>query len=120
MGSARRPIPKKLGLKLFLIRMRFNLNYKQMIERLEYEETPLFESHIAEFELGKREPNLLVLLRYARLIGEPMDVLVDDNMSLPGEAGILMLLSPKAMERMDRITGRIKPKKRQGSKRKSK
>jgi len=37
---------------------------------------------VSGFERGKREPDLIVLLRYARLAKVPMEVLVDDKLSL--------------------------------------
>ena len=40
-------------------------------------------SAVSNFELGTREPDLLVVLRYARLAGVSMETIVDDNMSLP-------------------------------------
>jgi transcriptional regulator with XRE-family HTH domain len=40
-------------------------------------------SAVSNFELGTREPDLLVVLRYARLAGVPMETIVDDNLSLP-------------------------------------
>ena len=40
-------------------------------------------SAISQYELGTREPPLPVLLKYARLAGVIMDVLVDDEMDLP-------------------------------------
>jgi hypothetical protein len=40
-------------------------------------------SAVSNFELGTREPDLLVVLRYARLAGVPMESIVDDNLSLP-------------------------------------
>jgi transcriptional regulator with XRE-family HTH domain len=40
-------------------------------------------SAVSNFELGTREPDLLVVLRYARLAGIAMEVIVDDNLSLP-------------------------------------
>ena len=36
------------------------------------------------YELGTRQPDLLVLLRYARLAGVSTDVLIDDKLKLPG------------------------------------
>jgi hypothetical protein len=36
-----------------------------------------------EFELGTREPDLIVVLRYSRLAGIPMESIVDDLLSLP-------------------------------------
>jgi transcriptional regulator with XRE-family HTH domain len=43
----------------------------------------VFASAVSGYELGTREPSLPVLLRYARLAGMTMDVLVDDEMDLP-------------------------------------
>jgi transcriptional regulator with XRE-family HTH domain len=40
-------------------------------------------SAVSQYERGTREPPLPVLLRYARLAGVIMDVLVDDEMDLP-------------------------------------
>lgn len=83
MGRSRRPTPRKLADKLYDIRMTLDLTQEQLIERLGYKLTPLYPGHISEFERGLREPPLLLLLRYARLVGVPMDVLVDDELNLP-------------------------------------
>jgi hypothetical protein len=40
-------------------------------------------TRISEYELDKAEPTLMVLLRYARVAGVNMEVLVDDEMNLP-------------------------------------
>jgi hypothetical protein len=40
-------------------------------------------SAVSNFELGIREPDLLVVLLYARLAGVPMDSIVDDQLRLP-------------------------------------
>lgn len=37
---------------------------------------------ISSFERGTREPDLLLLLKYARLLGTSIDVLVDDKVKL--------------------------------------
>ena len=39
-------------------------------------------SAVSNFELGTREPDLLIVLRYARLVGVPMETLVDDQVDL--------------------------------------
>jgi transcriptional regulator with XRE-family HTH domain len=54
-----------------------------MAEHLKKVKSPPQPGHISEFERGKREPSLLVLVRYARLSGVPVDVLVDDEIELP-------------------------------------
>ena len=38
---------------------------------------------VSHFELGTREPSLEILLKYARLAGISMEVLVDDKLDLP-------------------------------------
>jgi hypothetical protein len=56
-----------------------------MLERLNYKKSPLYASQISDFEQGKREPPLLVLLQYARISGVPMEALVDDDLDMPSE-----------------------------------
>jgi transcriptional regulator with XRE-family HTH domain len=53
-----------------------------MVKRLDAEEM-IVPGQISEFETGKREPSLPLLLRYARVAGVWMDVLVDDELDLP-------------------------------------
>jgi hypothetical protein len=38
---------------------------------------------VSGYELGTREPSLIVVLRYARLAGISTDVLLDDKLNLP-------------------------------------
>jgi hypothetical protein len=40
-------------------------------------------SAVSNFELGTREPDLIVVLRYSRLAGVPMEAIVDDLLPLP-------------------------------------
>jgi hypothetical protein len=54
-----------------------------MIETLAVKGEPLYPASISQYETGKREPPLLVLLRYARLAGTSTDVLIDDRLDLP-------------------------------------
>lgn len=83
MGRIRRPHPKRLAVKLRAIRESLNATQKRMIHLLDYHESVLRQGHIAEFERGKREPNLLVLLHYARLAEVSMEELVDDTLNMP-------------------------------------
>ena len=83
MGSKRRPQPRYLGRKLLQIRKSLNLSQEQMAERLKSKRSPVYPTHISEFERGKREPSLLVLLEYAGLAGISTDTLIDDNRDLP-------------------------------------
>jgi transcriptional regulator with XRE-family HTH domain len=83
MGSARRPQPKYLPAKLLKIRELLGLTQEQMAVLLNHVKSPLQPSQISRFEQGKREPSLLLLLKYARIAGVSMDVLVNDELDLP-------------------------------------
>lgn len=83
MGRARRPKPARLASKLLQIRTLLGLTQEQMLNRLSYRKSPLYASQISDFEQGKREPPLLVLLRYSRIAGVPMEILVDDELDIP-------------------------------------
>jgi transcriptional regulator with XRE-family HTH domain len=72
-----------LGEKLRKIRIRLNLTLEQMIERLDYKDSPVYPTNISAMERGEREPPLLLLLAYARLAGVSTDVLIDDRLELP-------------------------------------
>lgn len=83
MGRARRHQPKGLADKLKEIRIRLDLSQTQMAEKLSNANPAPRRGHIAEFESGKRQPSLSVLLQYSRLAGVHMEVLVDDELDLP-------------------------------------
>lgn len=85
MGRGRRLQPKLLGIKLKQIREWARHSQEQMAERLQNDVpgASIHPGHISQFENGKREPSLLVLLAYARLAKVTMDVLVDDEIDLP-------------------------------------
>jgi transcriptional regulator with XRE-family HTH domain len=82
MGRSYRARPKKLGPKLRQIRLSLQLTQQQMVSRLGVKDEPLYSASISQYETGKREPPLLVLLRYARLYGCAMEELVDDKLKL--------------------------------------
>jgi transcriptional regulator with XRE-family HTH domain len=82
MGVRPRQRPERLAEKLLAIRTALDLSQTQMVKRLDAEEM-IVPGQISEFETGKREPSLPLLLRYARLAGVWMDVLVDDELDLP-------------------------------------
>ncbi|MDT4899007.1 MAG: Helix-turn-helix domain [Acidobacteriota bacterium] len=84
MGTYPRLRQKRLPEKLRAIRDALGLSQSEMLKRLGVEE--LIDSYrISEFETGKREPPLLVLLRYARVVGISTDVLIDDELDLPAK-----------------------------------
>ena len=80
MGRTPRNKPKHLGRKLLEIRQRLGMSQSEMARALELE---VHYSAVSNFELGTREPDLIVVLRYARLAKVPMETLVDDKMKLP-------------------------------------
>ncbi|MBD0369775.1 MAG: helix-turn-helix transcriptional regulator [Pyrinomonadaceae bacterium] len=84
MGTARRPKPKHLAEKLLHIRLALNLSQNDLIKRLDFEKE-LVQGTISTYELGKREPSLPLLLRYARLAGVCVDILIDDELELPAK-----------------------------------
>jgi transcriptional regulator with XRE-family HTH domain len=83
MGQSRRPKPVRLAFKLRRIRELLGLSQEQMAGRLKHVKSPPQPGHISEFERGKREPSLLVLVAYARLSGVLVDELADDELDLP-------------------------------------
>lgn len=83
MGRAQRPRPVRLAEKLLQIRLRLGLTQEEMFKRLDYRRSPFYVSQIAAYELGKSEPPLPILLRYARVAGVILDLLADDEMNLP-------------------------------------
>jgi transcriptional regulator with XRE-family HTH domain len=82
MGRTARERPRRLPTKLLQLRKMLGLTQEQMLVALRLQHK-VHASAISGFELGTREPSLLVLLRYARLAGVVMDVLVDDKLDLP-------------------------------------
>jgi len=81
MGRSRRNKPTGLSHKLLAIRKRLGMSQTEMARALELK---VHYSAVSNYELGTREPDLIVVLRYARLARVPMEALVDDNLSLPG------------------------------------
>ena len=81
MGAARMR-SERLAEKLLQIRNALGLSQTEMLKRLGFEDTLVY-NRISDFELGKREPPLPVLLQYARVAGVSMEVLADDEMDLP-------------------------------------
>jgi transcriptional regulator with XRE-family HTH domain len=83
MGQARRPQPARLAEKLLQIRQSLGLSQSQMLQRLGDTKTKIHAPHISGYESGKREPPLIVLLRYAQAAGVPVELLIDDERDLP-------------------------------------
>lgn len=84
MGKRARMRQEKLAEKLLQIRQALGLSQTEMLKRLGFEDV-LDYKRISEYELGKNEPPLAVLLSYARVAGVCMDTLVDDELDLPAK-----------------------------------
>lgn len=84
---AKRRAPKKLAKKLRLIRLRAGLSQTEMVKALKYS-GPLRSSQISQFENGIREPDLMLLLAYARLGKVSVERLIDDKLSIVGHEDI--------------------------------
>jgi transcriptional regulator with XRE-family HTH domain len=82
MGRGPREKPKRLTEKLFAIREALGLSQTQMLKRLGADERMGY-TRISEFESGKGEPSLIILLEYARAAGVCVDTLIDDEIDLP-------------------------------------
>jgi transcriptional regulator with XRE-family HTH domain len=82
MGTNPRVRPKRLAEKLRYIRLSLDLTQAELVRKLSVEELAT-QSKISEFESGRRDPSLLILLQYSRLAGIHMEDLVDDKADLP-------------------------------------
>lgn len=84
MGKASRERPKRLAHKLWQIRNAFNMSQGQLLVALGIAGKS-YRNYISAYELGKNEPPLPILLKYARVAGVCTDVLIDDDQDLPDE-----------------------------------
>ena len=84
MGRKARLRPKHLAGKLRQIRLSLGFSQTEMLKRLGFEDTVHY-SRISEYELGKNEPPLPILLEYARAAGICSDALLDDKQDLPAK-----------------------------------
>jgi transcriptional regulator with XRE-family HTH domain len=80
MGSKARQQPARLAEKLVQVRVALGLSQNGMIRRLGME---LSQNRISDYELGKSEPPLALILAYARVVGICVEVLIDDDLDLP-------------------------------------
>jgi transcriptional regulator with XRE-family HTH domain len=82
MGRRARHIPKRLPEKLVGIRQSLGLTQQEMLERLVLPEE-ILQTSISQYERGKIEPPIFVLLRYAEVANVWLEVLVLDSLDLP-------------------------------------
>lgn len=84
MGTTPRVRPKRLAEKLRYIRASLDLTQEELLRKLDIEGLAT-QSKVSEFESGKREPSLIMLLQYARAAGVCVDALIDDELDLPAK-----------------------------------
>lgn len=79
MGTRPRQRPQRLAAKLLAIRKKLRLSQSQLALRLEFDRG---SARISEYENDQKEPELELLLRYARLAKVCTCVLIDDAAKL--------------------------------------
>jgi transcriptional regulator with XRE-family HTH domain len=72
----------KLPEKLKQIREVLELSQNELISKMGLDGV-IFQGNVSQYELGRREPPLPVLLQYAKAIGVSTDILIDDELDLP-------------------------------------
>ena len=82
MGTRKRQKPARLADKLQQIRFSLGLSQNELINYLGLQDVILYNK-ISTYERATREPDLPILLKYARAAGVCVDVLIDDELDLP-------------------------------------
>lgn len=82
MARGARVRPERLSEKLLQIRLALGLSQSGLLRKLGLEEQMDYR-RISEFERGTTEPQLSVVLLYARAAGVHMEDIVDDELDLP-------------------------------------
>ena len=80
MGHTR-PRPKHLAKKLLQIRRSLRMSQGEMVKQLGVQDL-IHYTNISKYELDKNEPPLVILLAYARLIGIPVEQIINDELEL--------------------------------------
>jgi len=80
MGHSR-PRPKHLAKKLLQIRRNLGISQGEMVQQLGVQDL-IHYTTISKYELDKNEPSLAILLAYARLVGIPVEQIIDDELEL--------------------------------------
>ena len=83
VGRASRQTPKRLPEKLKRIRESLALSQDGMLIRLGLQNSSINRASISGYELGEREPPLLVIYAYSKVANIFIEVLVDDEIELP-------------------------------------
>jgi transcriptional regulator with XRE-family HTH domain len=84
MPSKPQDRPKNLATKLLQIRKALELSQSEMLRHLGARKG-MSRTRISEFETGTREPSLWFLLAYARVARVHLEILIDDEATLPNK-----------------------------------
>lgn len=84
MGRRARYIPARLPDKLIRIRKALGLTQQEMLKRLGLPEE-ILQTSISQYERGRIEPPIFVLLRYADVANVWLEVLLRDQLDLPNK-----------------------------------
>ena len=76
-----RPRPKHLAAKLLQIRQSLGLSQNELLKRMGMQDHINYV-FISKYELGKNEPDLMVLLAYSRVAKIPLENIIDDGIEL--------------------------------------
>jgi transcriptional regulator with XRE-family HTH domain len=79
VGNAKRGRPRRLPEKLLTVREKLGVSQAEMARLIGL---GISSARISEYESGKREPNLMVLLHYAKTGRVSTDNLIDDSVEL--------------------------------------
>lgn len=79
MGNCKRGRPRCLPAKLLAVRQKLEASQTEMARLIGL---GMSSARISEYEVGKREPNLMVILGYAKAAGISTDKLIDDSVEL--------------------------------------
>jgi transcriptional regulator with XRE-family HTH domain len=92
LGARAKIRQKKLAGKLKRIRESLGLTQNEILELFTVE--GLNQSNVSAYELGRIEPPLAVIERYAKIANVCMDVLISDEYSLPDQLPSKKLYHP--------------------------
>ena len=84
MGRVPLKKPRRLSKKLRQIRIMLELSQDGIVQQMGLERK-LKRTSVSNFERNRRIPSWQILLRYARLAGICLEVLVDDELELPAD-----------------------------------
>lgn len=100
MGQRKRAKPKFLPAKLLAIRQKLGVSQSQLAKLLNFDKGV---ARISEYENGIREPDLIVLLNYAKLARISLDILANDSRELKFPKRWKRPRNAKALLMQDRV-----------------